>query len=48
MNFCPPSNVFLLPTEMAGKMVGNKKTLPTLHDKYLKICALVLNTPVIN
>ncbi|RKZ91227.1 MAG: hypothetical protein DRR19_07795 [Candidatus Parabeggiatoa sp. nov. 1] len=34
MNFCPPSNVFLLPTEMVGKkMVGKKKTL--VGTKYL-------------
>ncbi|RKZ84686.1 MAG: hypothetical protein DRR19_17380 [Candidatus Parabeggiatoa sp. nov. 1] len=40
LNFCPPSNVFLLPTEMVGKMVGKKKTL--VGTKYLKICASVL------
>ncbi|RKZ81470.1 MAG: hypothetical protein DRR19_22255 [Candidatus Parabeggiatoa sp. nov. 1] len=38
--FCPPSNVFLLPTEMVGKMVGSIQTL--VGTKYLKICASVL------
>jgi len=29
--FCRVGNVFLLPTEMVGKMVGKKRTLPTLQ-----------------